>query len=375
MARFHVANGRLHGKFTRCYEFLFTSRFVDKARIGFEGQTRRVLIITLGASMGTSANLFTELGRVVAQRHECRDISISLTGKSLPARAASILWSNVKHLRDVVWAQVVIGHVPAVLSLPLLIVARMTGRKLVIFQWDVYPVTIAGQTHVTGMVRRVMQQLERLCLRLADVIVLPSEDFRAASPAAEPVILPLWPQSALHLEPVRAAPAPDGVIHVAFAGQINEVRGLKECAAHLRDRSQGRVVLHLFSSDPFDGPQGDAGVLRIEHHGRLSRTDLQARLTQMHFGLVSLHPRLDQPGFPSKTYDYLAAGLPVLYFGRPLPDFVRTLEICGIGVDVTQFDRLDLASLHARMIGGLDAGRRDYLDRNALTIDRIAPLL
>ena len=348
---------------------------MSKARNSFDSQTRRILVITLGASMGTSANLFAELGRVIAQRHDCRSISISLTGGTLITRAAAILWSNLRHLRDVLWAQVVIGHVPAALSLPLLILARLFSKKLVIFQWDVYPVTIAGQAYVTGGVRRTLQQLERLCLRLADVIVLPSEDFLAAAAARNPVIFPLWPQSDLRLEPVRAVPAPDGVFHIAFAGQINELRGLRECATHLRQAVQGRFVLHLFSSDPFPDLPQDAGPVDIQHHGQVSRAELQARLSQMHFGLVSLHPRLDQPGFPSKTYDYLAAGLPVLYFGRPLPGFLRGLQECGVGVDITRSDRIDLCALYADMIARLPEGRRDYLDRNGLTIDRLTPLL
>jgi len=338
-------------------------------------QKRRLLFITLGASTGTSAHLFSELSNFLSEDHECRGISINLPGASLLKRSLAILASNLRHIRDVVWAQVVIVHVPSALSLPLLIAARVLGRKLVIFQWDIYPTTLAGRQYVTSLPRRFAHQMERICLKLADVTVLPSEDFRAAAQARDPVIFPLWPQSTLLLQPVRAVPAADQVFHIAFAGQINELRGLRECVAHLRERSRDRLVLHIFSSDPVGNMPQDDGMLHIEQYGRLPREELQARLRQMHFGLVSLNPRLDQPGFPSKTFDYLVAGLPVLYFGKPLPAFTGDLEKFGVGVDITASDHIEFGTLYRNMIERLEEGRRDYLAHTRLDRERLKPLL
>lgn len=338
------------------------------------GRTRRILLVTWGAG-GTSAHLFTELNHTLSVQHQCRNLIVGLDGRSLPQRALAAVAGNLRHMGDVLQADVVITHVPALLSLPMLVLARMSFKKIVIFQWDVYPTTIAGRPYMTSLPRRIAHWFERLCLRLANVIVLPSEDFRPMAPVRDPVIFPLWPQAALPMEPIRSLPAPDGVFHIAFAGQVNELRGLRECVAHLRTRSRKRIVLHVFSANPVDIPPQEEGVLHIEQHGHLPRAVLQARLRDMHFGLISLNPQLDQPGFPSKTFDYLAAGLPVLYFGRPLPGFTGPLASCGAGIDITPMAEIDPATIYRDLITGLEAGRDNWLAYTRLDPERLAPLL
>lgn len=338
-------------------------------------QKKRVLVITLGAPTGTSAYLFAELSRVLSQDHDCRNVSISLSGATLLGRGLSMLKTNFYNLANVIWAQVVIVHVFSVSSIFLLAMARLIGRKIIIFQWDIYPTTIAGRPFMTSMARRFAHLIEAKTLRLATVIVLPSEDFRSMSSARNPVIFPLWPQSELPQDPVRVVPAPDDVTHIAFAGQINELRGLRECIAHLRERSQGKIVLHIFSSDTFADELQQNDVLRLEHHGYVSRSELHDWLARMHFGLISLNPRLDQPGFPSKTFDYLAAGLPILYFGRPLPAFTGLLEGFGVGKDLTALERIEPQLLYHALIANLESGRQAWHRHTRLESARLAPLL
>ena len=98
-------------------------------------------------------------------------------------------------------------------------------------------------------------------------------------------------------------------------------------------------------------------------------------LRHMHFGLISLNPKLDQPGFPSKTFDYMAAGLPVLYFGRPLPSFTQAMERCGVGLDITTMTEINMYQLYQQMISGLEPGRDAWTAHTRLDEKRLTPLL
>lgn len=130
-------------------------------------RTLRILVMTLGPETGTSARQFRELSALLSENHTCRSKSISLSGRSMAGKALSILGTNLRHLRDVVWSDTVIVHVPAALSFPLLLMARLLGRRIVIFQWDVYPVTLSGQLYATNPMRRIAHAAAHLCLRLA----------------------------------------------------------------------------------------------------------------------------------------------------------------------------------------------------------------
>jgi hypothetical protein len=336
---------------------------------------RRVLVVTLG-SQGTSSNLFKEIGRVIGNRADCKEITIQLAGTTFLQRVGSMLMSNIRHIGAVMWAQVVIVHVFALSSVALMMTARLLGRRLVIFQWDIYPTTLAGRPYMTSFTRRFLNRLENWCVQLAHVIVLPSEDFLPWQQSHKTVVFPLWPQTNLRLAPVTRKETPNEVYHIAFAGQINELRGLRECVLHLCEHLvTGQIVLHLFSSDPFDPGQYDSSKLSIQRHEHLPREDLQTHLQKMHFGLVSLNPALDQPGFPSKTFDYLAVGLPILYFGRPLPGYTDSLEEHKVGLDITSFEEIYMSRVYEFLISDFESGRATYLEYARLNFEKISKLL
>jgi hypothetical protein len=113
----------------------------------------------------------------------------------------------------------------------------------------------------------------------------------------------------------------------------------------------------------------------VTHHGHLSRVDLQAALRRMHFGMISISPLLYQPGFPSKTFDYLAAGLPILYLGRPLPYFTKPLSDAGLCIALDGADGIDLVAGYARLSKDFDRKREDFLAQAALKWSAVDHLL
>lgn len=338
-------------------------------------KSKKILLITLGAKGDTSHNMFAALGDFLLEKYECRKTLISLSRGSASRNILALLGYSIRSLKDVLWSDTVIVHVAAAPTILILAAARMLRKKVVIFQWDVYPTTIGGVRHRDRLPHRILYRAESVCLALANLIVIPSEDFRDYAGGQKIAVMPLWPRSELKLDPIIHRPIEGNTIRIAFAGQINELRGLAECVAHLESRSSARIILNIFSAStlPRDFFHPLSSV-QVQHHGVLPREELQQRLAGMHFGLVSLNPLMDQPGFPSKTFDYLASGLPILYFGRPLPAYTSAIERFNVGVDITRDKNIDLKSIHKAIHSRFEDGRRKYIAYAELKWGQIAEI-
>lgn len=338
-------------------------------------KNEKSIVIFFVGSVGTNVNLFEELGRVLSERHDVRLVCIELPQGSIFRKISSILTNNLGHLGDILWADVAIFHVSLIFSAPSFLFSRALRKDTLVFQWDVYPTTLSGKLYKGSLVRRIINRVEVFLIGLTSVAIIPSEDFRDFTNAKRVHVLPLWPQSVLELQPIIALPPSDNIFNIAFAGQVNELRGLEEFLDHIRNHCSNAVALHLFSKDHFEVDLENNSNLEIVHHGLVTRGELQRHLTRMQFGLISLSPDLDQPGFPSKTFDYLAAGLPVLYYGRPLPGFTSIMEGSGVGTDITNMESVDLEKIHEGLAFNFDKSQNQWLDQARLDHERLTHIL
>jgi glycosyltransferase involved in cell wall biosynthesis len=138
---------------------------------------------------------------------------------------------------------------------------------------------------------------------------------------------------------------------VLFGGQIAEGRGIEEilAAANLARRrspdilflmvGQGRLE-HLVRAYLADG--GDNLVLL----GPLARDDYVALVSACDVGIVCTVPGVDVPTFPSKTLDYLRAGVPVVASVEATTDYREFVEEQGFGI-------AGVAGDPARLLGGI----------------------
>lgn len=297
--------------------------------------TKTVLIIWNGPPTGTSANLFRALSVFLAERFDVLESANTLTDGGPLAKLAHHIRCNARRLGALRRCDTVVVHSYAALSLPTVILARLLNRKVIVMHWDVYPTSIDGK-RLGGRLRRLFDKIEWLTTRIATTIVIPSEDFRPFVHHRNLVVMPLWPSLPLGQSPARAARPPSaGPIRLAFAGQAGPTRGLADTFNALAAHRDTQFEVHLFgvAAVPYDQLK-PAPNLRVIARGRVDREQLTAEFDAMDFGLISLNPHLDQPGFPSKVFDYVAADLPVVYFGRTLEAFVSLLERTGVGVRI-----------------------------------------
>ena len=299
--------------------------------------TRSILIVWNGPPNGTSANLFQVLGNFLAERFDVYESSNSVVEGGPTAKFANFIKCNVQRIGKLLRSDILVVHSYSALSLPTMVLARGLNRKVIVMHWDVYPTSIDGK-RLRGGFRRVVDWIEWIATRLATTVVVPTDDFRPFVHHRNIVVIPLWPSTPnIPPDTCIAQREPEESIRIAFTGQDGPTRGLADAFETLAEHGDTQFEVHIFgSSSSISDRYKPAPNMRLIDRGKLDRGRLLSELRSMDFGLISLNPRLDQPGFPSKVFDYVAADLPVIYFGRPLSAFVALLERTGVGMKLGQ---------------------------------------
>lgn len=302
------------------------------------GRTRLLLLCNGTKEQGT-ARLFLALAdRWRAQGHDV-DLVLRDLPRGVSAKLRALVVTELRNISRLRKADVLVVHTALSLSLVAILVARLMRRPVIAFVWDLYP----ASTRIAGNIRNplllaIYGALEQAATRSATRILIPSEDYRPFLPYGRrrADVYPMWPTGPVAAETPRPE-WPVSNLSVAFAGQINGIRGVDVAV-----REMLRVVpedvgveLHLYSSDPtpavLDLFAEQDRRLSVTHHGYVGAPELASALSTHHLGLVSLDPAFHLPAFPSKIAAYLSAGLPVFYVGRRMPALEHVLRDTGTG--------------------------------------------
>lgn len=104
---------------------------------------------------------------------------------------------------------------------------------------------------------------------------------------------------------------PEGNIRLEYAGNIGRVQGLERVIEQLPDD----VELHLYGTGSIEEKLKEMKHPRVFFHGPFFRSQQNEVLAACHVALVTLQDGMFGLGVPSKTYNILASGRPILYFG------------------------------------------------------------
>ena len=110
---------------------------------------------------------------------------------------------------------------------------------------------------------------------------------------------------------VHPLPFPDGKLKLEYAGNIGRVQGLEELVDHLPED----VELHFYGTGSMENTLKEKGNSNVFFHGPYFRSQQTQVLGAAHVSVVTLAKGMYGLGVPSKTYNIMAAGRPILYFG------------------------------------------------------------
>lgn len=216
------------------------------------------------------------------------------------------------------------------------------GRRVVYDAHEDTPKQVMYQHWIPALLRpvvaRVMQAAEWFGGSVFDGVI-----------AAEPGILQRFPaakRALVHNYPLRdelirgeAIPYTERPARIAYVGAITEVRGLREMLAALHSLP-ATLNAELVLGGPFHPPDLQTrmhtlpGAERVEARGWLTRDEVATLLGHSRAGIVTIHPTEKYlASYPTKLFEYMSAGLPVI--ASNFPGWRRFVEAsrCGLLVD------------------------------------------
>lgn len=225
---------------------------------------------------------------------------------------------------------------------PAAIAFRAAGRRVVMDIHEDVPAQIRSKAWIAPSLRGSLSWLakrwEAVILHVANRVVVAEPGVYARFPSGRATLVQNFPRGD-EFEDVSTTPYPERPNDLVYVGSISEARGLFSMirAAAAMDPALN-VTLRLAGGFHSDGLRARAerepGWERTRDLGWLSRDQVVALLGGVRIGMVVLH-RL--PNYvdaqPTKLFEYMMAGLPVIS-----SDFPRWRQIiepanCGLLVD------------------------------------------
>lgn len=113
------------------------------------------------------------------------------------------------------------------------------------------------------------------------------------------------------IENIEPQPFPIGKIILEYAGNIGRVQGLEKVV----DLLPHNVELHIYGTGAMEEKLKARARENVFFHGPYFRSQQNEVLAACDIALVTLQEGMYGLGVPSKTYNILASGRPVLFFG------------------------------------------------------------
>lgn len=298
---------------------------------------RSFLLLSTVSPQQTQGRLFQALSDGLRDRGHLPHVVLRTLPRGILPKLRRLVGTELRNVVLVARTDVLVVHSSLALNLLPILAAKMLGRPVLAFVWDILP----DAPRAAGLIENrlllwLYERAERLGYRLVSTIVIPSADYEPwlVRSGRAPEIVPLWPADPL-LSPDVSGGSSE-TLRVGFAGRVNTLRGLESAIDMLIERWMGdRIELNLFGPD--DPPE--ALLDRAAHddrfdliaHGFVPTGILQERLSALDVGCVCLAPEVALPAFPSKTMAYLSAGLPVVFCGPKMPAFEEWITSHGFG--------------------------------------------
>ena len=126
---------------------------------------------------------------------------------------------------------------------------------------------------------------------------------------------------------IKPQPFPEGKIIIEYAGNIGRVQGLE----NVMDKLPDDVEFHIYGTGAMEEKLKSRKQENVFFHGPYFRSQQNTVLAACDIALVTLQEGMYGLGVPSKTYNILASGRPILFFGPKNSEIDLLVRENGIG--------------------------------------------
>lgn len=298
---------------------------------------------------------------VLNERVKIHRVSGTVFGKnrliSRVLRFLSLTWKLTREFRK----RIADGDEVLVVTNPapiLLSVARLRSRKsfsLNLLVHDVFP----ENTIPAGIIKsdkslfyRTLKSLFDRAYAKADRLIVLGRDMedivsrKIGEHGGRTVIIENWAD----LDNINPKERPaDGKIVLQYAGNLGRVQGLMELLKCVKDSSNDLIEMSFFGGGAVEKDLKNFVEINkmdnVRFYGNYRRNEQNVILNSCDLAIVTLAEGMYGLGVPSKTYNILAAGKPILYIGDDRSEIALMIKESGIGYvfkpdeleDVTSF--------------------------------------
>lgn len=217
---------------------------------------------------------------------------------------------------------------------------RRAGRRVIYDSHEDTPKQMHYQHWIPSLVRPVAASLyatrERRAGQLFDGIITAEPTNALRFPQTKTITVHNYP-IADELDFSNAAPYSDRQNRIAYVGALTLVRGLNEMISAV-DGLPDTYCAELVLAGSFHPPSLQAEAVfatrSARYLGYLERSSIAQILAQSKIGLVVLHPvQKYLEAYPTKMFEYMAVGLPVVVSDFPSWSAIVHETGCGFVVD------------------------------------------
>lgn len=226
--------------------------------------------------------------------------------------------------------------------IPIALLLRLSGIKVIYDVHEDLPRQILSKPWIPTMLRRPLALVAGLVERLAALgshaIVAATPTIADRFPVRKTYLVQNYP-IVTELQDADSTPMTRRPAVAAYVGAITAIRGAREMIEALSlmppELDLRLAIAGQFSSASLREELASLeGWARVEEHGWLSRGEVARLLHGARMGLVLFHPVANHiEAQPTKLFEYMSAGLPVIASDFPLWRDIVGDARCGILVD------------------------------------------
>lgn len=254
---------------------------------------------------------------------------------------------------------------PAPLVLLMARLRRKCAFELNILVHDVFPEnTVPAGLHIPSVAYRVVKLLFDKAYARADKLLAIGRDMAdvlkcKTGGKSEIAIVENWGD----VESIHPLPFPKGAIKLEYAGNIGRVQGLDK----LVDELPNDIEMHFYGTGAIEKTLKEKGLPNVFFHGPYFRSQQEDVLGAAHVSVVTLSEGMYGLGVPSKTYNIMAAGRPVIYFGPEKGEIALLIKEKGIGYigwpETWDIDELKVMGRRARAAAEAEYSKEVILNK------------
>ncbi len=229
------------------------------------------------------------------------------------------------------------------------VLLKLRGKKVIYDVHEDYPATIQGKAWIPVALRRPVSFAVKVC---ESILTGACDRIVAATPKIAEKFRSRRTRLVQNFPWIHELRCPDSRPYekreaiAVYVGCLADARGLREMIEAVELAAQ-RISVKLVTAGEvvpgaiahFDPARRDAV---IEHMGLLNRSQVAELLARARVGLVVLHPtRAYVDSQPTKLFEYMSAGLPVI--ASDFPIWRRIVESAGCGLLVDPLDPAAIA--------------------------------